>query len=324
MQYAAWQEHGGRLVDLDPLPPSRGAFPVEQVGWDLGGIALTTTALPPARFARTARHVRGDGLDHWFLSIARRGRVHLGGSGRVTLLAPGLVQVQSLRNEFQGRADAFEVVQLFIPRDFCRGDVAALDAAENTVIDTGLARLLADYLLNLETRLHLMTEAELPGLLSSMRALVLACVATGPETLFNARHTIQATLLERARQLVQARLFSPALGADELCLQLGVSRSRLYRMFEAEGGVVRYIRKRRLLDAHAALANADDHRTIVEIAAERGFMDAAEFSRAFKREFGYRPTDVRSHTQVWPLSHARRRREGEEGLAELLLGLNRG
>lgn len=321
LQYAAWQEHGGTLADIEPLPPSRGGFVMEQTGWDLGGLALTKTTFPPIGFARTARQVRGDGLDHWFLSALRRGRARSTGADRVAELTPGAVHVQSLKSEFRGRADALEVVHLFIPRDFCRDEVAVLDAAENTVIDTGLGRLLADYLLNLEARLHLMSEADLPGLLTSMRALVLACLTPRPEALFDARHAIHATLLERARQLVQSRLFAPSLGADELCLELGVSRSQLYRMFEAEGGVVRYIRKRRLLDAHAALANAGDHRTIVEIAAERGFMDAAEFSRAFKREFGYRPTDVRSQTRIWPLHHARHG-EGEDGLVDLLAALN--
>jgi AraC-like DNA-binding protein len=76
-------------------------------------------------------------------------------------------------------------------------------------------------------------------------------------------------------------------------------------MFEPLGGVVHYIRRRRLLDAHTALANPEDTRPIVDIAAERGFVDAAEFSRAFRREFGYRPSDARNHSNVWPLRRPR-------------------
>ena len=76
--------------------------------------------------------------------------------------------------------------------------------------------------------------------------------------------------------------------------ELGISRSRLYRLFEPYGGVVHYIQHRRLLDAHAVLADPDDHRRILDIAEEHGFTDGAEFSRAFKREFGYSPSDVRT------------------------------
>ena len=127
----------------------------------------------------------------------------------------------------------------------------------------------------------------------------------------------QASMLEKARRMVHQRLGWPTLGVDELCRDLAVSRSRLYRLFEPLGGVVHYIRQRRLLDAHTALADVDDRRPIVAIAAERGFIDPAEFSRAFKREFGYRPSDARASLQALPF----RRQLSGETLADLLHSL---
>ena len=118
---------------------------------------------------------------------------------------------------------------------------------------------------------------------------------------------------DRDRDLMEAIVDA----VDELCRDLAVSRSRLYRLFEPLGGVVHYIRHRRLLDAHAALADVEDRRPIVAIAAERGFIDPAEFSRAFKREFGYRPSDARASIQSLPF----RRRSTGGTLAELLHNL---
>jgi AraC-like DNA-binding protein len=89
-------------------------------------------------------------------------------------------------------------------------------------------------------------------------------------------------------------LFDSTLGAETLRRELGVSRSRLYRLFEPFGGVMHYIQHRRLLDAHLALADPNDQRRIIEIAEQRCFNDGTEFSRAFRREFGCSPTDVRS------------------------------
>ena len=54
---------------------------------------------------------------------------------------------------------------------------------------------------------------------------------------------------------------------------------------------------RRLLDAHSALANPNEQRRILEIAEQRCF-DSADFSRAFKREFGYSPSEVRKGMRI--------------------------
>jgi AraC-like DNA-binding protein len=102
--------------------------------------------------------------------------------------------------------------------------------------------------------------------------------------------------------MVQNNLLSPSLGVDEICRELGISRSRLYRLFEDLGGVVHYIRSRRLLDAHRVLSGGMDRRPIVNIAAERDFLDPADFSRAFKREFGYSPKEARLRTRP-PTQH---------------------
>ena len=61
-----------------------------------------------------------------------------------------------------------------------------------------------------------------------------------------------------------------------------------------------YIQHRRLLAAHAALADPNDRRRILDIADEHGFGDGAEFSRAFRREFGDCPSEVRAGVKNGP------------------------
>jgi AraC-like DNA-binding protein len=321
-QYTFWRDTIGSPAEFDALHDPSHGFAAEQIAWELDSLALTRTTFPAVSFSRTTRQLRADSIDHWFLTAPQRGTARTLASGRVTNATAGSLTIQSLQTEFEGQTTEMESVHLFVPRDFCRGMAAALDAADNTAICTGLGQLLGDYLLDLNRRLPSMTTDELPGLLTTIHAMILACVTPTPDTIFDAQKPIQAAILERARRLIQDRLFSPTLGPDELCLELGVSRSRLYRMFEPLGGVVHYIRHRRLLNAHAALSNTEDHRSIVEIAADRGFMDAAEFSRSFKREFGYRPTDARN-VGTWPVrrqSHAAVS-EDEGKLAALLMRL---
>jgi AraC-like DNA-binding protein len=204
------------------------------------------------------------------------------------------VQIHPLGRVFEGYLTDSEMLQLFVPRDFCRGMAHVLDTAEFSKLGSGMARLFADYITSLAHRLPSLDAGDLAGLATATRAMILACVAPSPDYFDEACDTIANVLLERARLFVQANIFALDLSATSLQRELGISRSRLYRLFEPYGGVVHYIQHRRLLDAHAALADPNDRRRILDIAEERGFTDGAEFSRAFKREFGYSPSDVRT------------------------------
>ncbi|WP_408611876.1 helix-turn-helix domain-containing protein [Falsiroseomonas oryzae] len=59
------------------------------------------------------------------------------------------------------------------------------------------------------------------------------------------------------------------------------------------GGVAREIQRERLRCAHRAIAEADGARTLHEIGEEFGFPEPTTFSRAFRREFGYPPSELR-------------------------------
>jgi AraC-like DNA-binding protein len=67
-----------------------------------------------------------------------------------------------------------------------------------------------------------------------------------------------------------------------------------YRLFEDTGGVARYIQRERLLEARAILSDLATTESISAIAEDLCFADASSFSRTFRREFGYSPSEVRS------------------------------
>jgi AraC-like DNA-binding protein len=79
-----------------------------------------------------------------------------------------------------------------------------------------------------------------------------------------------------------------------------MSRSKLYRLMDAEGGVVRYIQRQRLFEAYALLSDPSVDRPITAIAEDLCFADTSGFSRAFRREFGATPNDVRAASRLAP------------------------
>jgi len=98
--------------------------------------------------------------------------------------------------------------------------------------------------------------------------------------------------------VVRKYLRSPALGPRLLCRSLRMSRSKLYRLMDAEGGVVRYIQRQRLLEAYALLSDPSVDLPITAIAEDLCFADTSGFSRAFRREFGATPNDVRAASRL--------------------------
>ncbi|MGT2486123.1 helix-turn-helix domain-containing protein [Methylobacterium oryzae CBMB20] len=75
---------------------------------------------------------------------------------------------------------------------------------------------------------------------------------------------------------------------------LGMSRSQLYRLFEPEGGVARYLARQRLAAVRAALDNPLEPRSIGEIGETYGFGSSAQLSRAFRDAYGLSPRDYRA------------------------------
>ena len=293
LQYEAWHQMVLPVLELKAPDHPQEGFASEIVAWDLGRIAMTRSATPAAGFHRKPMHIRNSGLDHWCFAAIKTGTIQTVRADRITKVDPGGLFIKSLHAPLEGTQAENAMLCVFVPRDFCRERVGAIDAADETVLSSGLGRLLASYFINLDRQLRWMSSDELPAVLAATRAMIDACVAPTPDGLAAASIPINATLLERAREMVQKNLQSPSLNVDSICREMGISRSRLYRLFEELGGVVHYIRSRRLLDAHKVLSDGKDNRPIVDIAAERDFLDPADFSRAFKREFGYSPTDAR-------------------------------
>jgi AraC-like DNA-binding protein len=100
-------------------------------------------------------------------------------------------------------------------------------------------------------------------------------------------------LRERARRIVRQDMASAGFGPEMLGRLLSVSRSKLYRIFEGSGGVARFIQQERLAAAHRRLTDSLGKIPISALAAEVGFGDHSAFSRAFKLEYGYSPSEVR-------------------------------
>lgn len=97
--------------------------------------------------------------------------------------------------------------------------------------------------------------------------------------------------MSRARDILEAQLDAPP-DLPELAKLAGTSVSALRKEFKAAFGlpVAAYVRKRRLEQAHRCLERG---LSVTEVASQFAYDSPANFSTAFKRQFGYPPSNLR-------------------------------
>lgn len=304
-QFGAWQMLLAPLVDIT-LPEGVSAddgFPADHTAWNLGGMLVVQQQAPAHSYIRSGAKLRSSPIDHWYVVLLREGRTWTEVDGRVSANLPGRMEFRSLGHTFRGRATESGSLLLYLPRELFEHASAAMDAKNNSILSGNVANLLIEYINGVEARLNTLTDADLPRIVQATRDMIVACLSPTKDQNAVAEQLAGVALMERARRYVQRNLNAADLTPDAMSRALGISRTRLYQLFEPSGGVNHYIQKRRLLAAHAALSDPDETRRIIDIAEDVGFNSAANFSRAFTKEFGYSPREARNAVNTSRFAH---------------------
>jgi AraC-like DNA-binding protein len=292
-QVAAWRGWFDSVFDLEQPEPQDTGFLAESLAWPLTGMGISQVTAPRLRVMRTRQLVRRNPVDHWSLTLGSvETRLHTPrGPVRIPAGTPFIV---SLGQELVSERDADTRLQLYLSRDRLEALAGPLDAACDMPLQGMLGQLLADYMHLLARRIPQLEPEEAARLPEAIAAMVAACLQPNPDRMAQAEGQLEATRLARVRRAIRAHLGSARLSPQLLCRLAGTSRSQLYRLLEGEGGVARYIQKLRLEASHAALADERDGRSIAQVAEACGFHDPSAFSRAFRREFGATPSEMRA------------------------------
>lgn len=317
-QFQAWRAHMAPLVEVT-LPDNKSlddGFLADQTAWHLGNLLIVQQRASAHSYARSRAMLRLSPIDHWYVELLRSGRAWTEVDRRVAESGPDKFAFRSLGYPYRGRATDSEAVLLFMPYDLLADNAGILEAANNSTLSSNLAKLLVNFVHGVESSLDSLAAEELPRLVHTIRDMVVACVSSSVAPATTATLP-NMSVMERAHRYIHSNLYADDLTPDTVCRALGISRTRLYQLFGASGGVLNYIRKRRLLAAYADLSDPTNSRPISEIAEAAGFDLAANFTRAFSHEFGFSPREIRkaaaAEHPVSPVAPPERRRGGTFG-----------
>lgn len=292
-QLEAWRAWYASVFDMTARQPPAEGFRGKTAAWMAAGFGFSRVSTPPISMHRTKTLIRRNPVDHWCVSLAKRSASELKVGDRRSTVPARVPYVLSLGEEMSGEWSA-ERIQLYLARDSFQTIAPLLDGARGKALDTPEGHLLADYVLLLERNIPDLPAEDGAKLALAIQAMLGACLAPSADRPAEAGRQIDLTLMERVRQAVRRNLRSPSLGPDKLCREATTSRSQLYRLLESEGGVTHYIQRRRLSESFSMLCDASNNLSIGKVAEMLCFADGSSFSRAFRREFGMSPSDVRA------------------------------
>ncbi|WP_349962858.1 helix-turn-helix domain-containing protein [Rhizobium sp. ZPR3] len=272
------------------------AFDAEASGAALGPLILSTRrwlnqARPSAyEVNRTERHIRSDGQDFFRFTLMVSGQFLCRWTTDQPIKSAGDLFVLDAAQVNQGMVAAGEVISLVVPRDLLPSRTQLL---HGLTLAGGVGRLLGDHLLSLSRNLESLGEHEVPYVVQSTLQLLTAAVSLTPDTVVEAASPIKDALFNRILRYIDAHLLDANLTPDRICRDVGLSRAKLYQLFEGSGGVMRQIQRRRLHRAYQMLADPNRPQPhIAEIAWRHGFSNEKYFYRLFKAEFGHTPGDT--------------------------------
>ena len=302
-RFEAWRASISVIFDVAPLAqgaPVEG-FQAQVEGFHLGQLLLGDLRFGAQRFARSHARAAHDGLDHYLVQWYRQGGfIGQHGDGDDLQVRSGDVVVFDMARTQHTVAQDSHVLSLIVPRAL--GDAAFAGDANlhGTVLrsDSVFGGLLADHLAALHRRLPTIGMAQADDVVRATTHMLAACLRPSQRTLAEAQSGIEAVTLERIQRHIARHLGAP-LTPEALCQAFGISRHRLYQLFEPLGGVARYVQQRRLQRAFQTLSNPAYRRLrVADVATRLGFSSEAHFSRAFRSTFGHTPSDVRAMAEA--------------------------
>lgn len=299
-RYESWRESIACIFDVGRTRTQAQTedFHATMDTYVLGPMILVHTKTAAQQWRRSALTTARDGMDHYMVQIYAQGTQRCDWDGGSVHMPEGGFLVYDLSREMEAEATDLANITLFLPRPMLEGLLTAPDDQHMRAIDGAhpMAALFRSHLTNLWRQADVLEDGQARHVAPATAQLLAACLNGSQPLNAEQRAAVDQTVLAATRRDIDRRLADPALSPDDLCRRHRISRSRLYRLFESQGGVAAYIRGRRLAAAMTALVDpAQAHRPVGMIGEHLGFSSPADFSRAFQRRYGLSPRAARHY-----------------------------
>jgi AraC-like DNA-binding protein len=262
------------------------------------GLTVSEVYVDANHLKRTERLVRQDASEHVLVLVQSSGKAVMRQADREVLLANGAAALADPSSPYELKmSNGSHQLVLLLPSATvlaAGGDI--LEARTRLIPPESLAlRSLAGLARELVATTDLGSEAEgaAAAAVDLLGAALTRFKTTSGLPVESSTHEAQRRLVQ---EFVYRNLGNPGLSVDFVARAHGISARHLATLFGPDSSPGAFIRRARLERIYADLTNPQlMSATAADIAARWGYLNYATLNRAFHREFGIAPQQVREY-----------------------------
>jgi AraC family transcriptional activator of tynA and feaB len=290
-QFGHWRELiCAAFLALTPESDLRDGFVGTVTQWSLGPLSLARIDSQRQRVRRTEQDIIRAPRDGYYANLQLAGTSEMRQAGRATVLRPGDLAVVDTGQPFAfDFTTDFRQVSFFVPGSLLTAQLPGPVPTATRIGTTGGIGAAIRHSLSALPSLPPRSAARLA--VHACGLLALALDSPADVIPIRSRRTHALAVADIEEHLADDDL-SPAATAG----RIGISVRALHGLFAGqERSYTATVRRLRLDQTFRDLLDpARRHLRVIDVAADAGFADVASFHRAFRREFGRTPAQVRA------------------------------
>lgn len=259
-----------------------------------GAMVVGATTFNDQKCSRDVRIIAKSSLELYIVQLVLFGDSQGDYNGTDVNLRQGDILIHDLTQKMAGQVSCGARLSIAVARSEIHRRVRR-ENFHGLVLrsEAPITRLLTEYMIGLD---KVLTDLELDTSAAAQEALlILLASAINGEDCNIHDVPINLPMKQRITDYIDRNIVDPLLNPQLIMNNFRVSRSHLYRIFDTEGGISKFIKDRRLDLAFRLLSNQNSNGlSNKEIIHRSGLSDTIHFAKIFKERFGILPTETRN------------------------------
>ena len=265
--------------------------------WQLGDVSLSRLTSDALQYRRLPHHVKTERDEHFLVTVPARSEVFFSQCGKDVRCNPGGFILERSHEPYDfSHAEAADLWVMKVEAKALGGRIRQPDRFCSLQFNAadGAGGLFTDMLHLIPGRFDAMSPETRATVGQQLVDLLVLALKADERTLTTGNSTVREAHLTRIEAFIRKNLGDCELDPETIARACGISTRYLHELFRDTNQTLgSWIRDQRLEACREALRDVSNRQTVAEIAYRWGFGDQAQFSRAFKAQYGMPPKEFR-------------------------------